>query len=309
MEEETMEIGMILLKQIVIMFVLMGIGFFLYRKKMITNAGSKDIGKILLYIVIPVVIISSFWVERTPEKTIALVESAGISAVSMFLSVWISWLLFGKKDGIGCFSSAFSNAGFIGIPLVQAVLGSDAVFYISIMIVLINALQWTLGVVMISHDKSAMSVQAIVKNPIVISVLIGLVLYGLNLPCPEMVSTLFSNIKGMNTPLAMIVSGVFLAQSDLIGMLKKKEAWIVSFFRLLVIPVIILVAFYFLPFGAQDVKLAVLIASACPVGSNVAIFAQQYEQNYTEAVEHVCLSTILCLVTLPLLVMFAAQIL
>lgn len=304
-----MEIGMILLKQIVIMFVLMGIGFFLYRKKMITNAGSKDIGKILLYIVIPVVIISSFWVERTPEKTIALVESAGISAVSMFLSVWISWLLFGKKDGIGCFSSAFSNAGFIGIPLVQAVLGSDAVFYISIMIVLINALQWTLGVVMISHDKSAMSVQAIVKNPIVISVLIGLVLYGLNLPCPEMVSTLFSNIKGMNTPLAMIVSGVFLAQSDLIGMLKKKEAWIVSFFRLLVIPVIILVAFYFLPFGAQDVKLAVLIASACPVGSNVAIFAQQYEQNYTEAVEHVCLSTILCLVTLPLLVMFAAQIL
>ena len=78
-----MGIGTILLKQIVIMFILLGIGFFLYKKQMITNQGSKDIGKILLYIVIPVVIISSFWIERSPEKTIALVQSAAISAVCM----------------------------------------------------------------------------------------------------------------------------------------------------------------------------------------------------------------------------------
>jgi Predicted permeases len=304
-----MEIGMILLKQIVIMFVLMGVGFFLFRKKMITNQGSKDIGKILLYIVIPVVIISSFWIERTPEKTTALVQSAAISAVCMFLAVFISWLIFGKRNGISCFSTAFSNAGFIGIPLVQAVLGSDAVFYISIMIVLINALQWTFGVYMISGNKEVMNLKAVIKNPIVVSVVIGLFLYFLNVPCPEMASTLFSSIKGLNTPLAMIVSGVFLAQSDLGRMFAKKEVWTVSLFRLVLIPLITMFVFWVIPFGTLNIKLAVLIASACPVGSNAAIFAQQYEKSYTEAVENVCMSTLLCLITLPLVVTAASMIL
>jgi len=304
-----MEIGIILLKQIVIMFILLGVGFFLFKKKMITNQGSKDIGKILLYIVIPIVIISSFWIERSPEKTIALVQSAAISAVCMFLAVFVSWLVFGKRDGISCFSSAFSNAGFIGIPLVQAVLGSDAVFYISIMIVLINAMQWTFGVYMISGNKDVMNIKAVIKNPIVISVAIGIVLYLFNVPCPEMATALFSSIKGLNTPLAMIVSGVFLAQSNLVSMLSKKEVWTVSLFRLVLIPLVTMLVFCFIPFGTLDIKLAVLIASACPVGSNVAIFAQQYDKSYTEAVEYVCMSTLLCLLTLPLVITIASMIL
>ena len=304
-----MGIGTILLKQIVIMFILLGIGFFLYKKQMITNQGSKDIGKILLYIVIPVVIISSFWIEQSPEKTIALVQSAAISAVCMFLAVFVSWLVFGKRNGISCFSSAFSNAGFIGIPLVQAVLGSDAVFYISIMIVLINALQWTFGVYMISGNKDVMNIKAVIKNPIVISVIIGLILYFFNIPCPEMAATLFSSIKGLNTPLAMIVSGVFLAQSNLVSMLTKKEVWTVSLFRLVLIPLVTMLVFWIIPFGTLDIKLAVLIASACPVGSNAAIFAQQYDKSYTEAVEYVCMSTLLCLMTLPIVVTIASMIL
>lgn len=304
-----MEIGILLLKQIILMFIFLGIGFFMYQKNMITKQGSKDIGKILLYLVIPVVIISSFWMERTPEKTMTLLKSAFISAVAMSLSIAVSWFLFGRRDGISTFSSAFSNAGFIGIPLVQAVLGSDAVFYISIMIVLINSLQWTAGVFMITKDRTVMNAKEVMTNPIVISVLIGLFLYSMNLPCPVLISSLFSNIKGLNTPLAMLVSGVFLAQSDLLKMFIKKEVWKVSLIRLCVIPLLILLIFALIPFGSQDVKLAILIASACPVGSNVTIFAQLYGKDYTEAVEHVCMSTILCLITLPLLVTLAAYVL
>ncbi|NLH64163.1 MAG: hypothetical protein GX478_08265 [Erysipelotrichaceae bacterium] len=302
-----MEVGIILLKQIVMMFAMLGIGFFLYKKKMITNQGSKDIGRILLYIVIPIVIISSFWIERTPEKTTVLIESAVISAAVMFVAVAFSYFVFGRKDGTACFSSSFSNAGFIGIPLVQMILGSDAVFYISIMIVLINALQWTFGVYMISGDKNVMNFKAIIKNPIVISVGAGLLLYFVNIPCPAMVSSFFTSIKSLNTPLAMIVSGVFLAQSDLLTMFVNKKTWMVSMYRLLIIPAITLLICWILPFGSNDVKMAILIASACPVGSNVAIFAQQYDKNYKEAVEHVCLSTILCIITLPFIVIAAAN--
>lgn len=107
----------------------------------------------------------------------------------------------------------------------------------------------------------------------------------------------------------MLVSGTYLAKSDLLKMLTRKNTYIVSFVRLLVIPLIILGVFYVLPIGTLDIKLTLVIAAACPVGSNVAIFAQQYDKNYTEAVEHVCMSTLLCLFTLPLLVSIATVIL
>ena len=80
-------------------------------------------------------------------------------------------------------------------------------------------------------------------------------------------------------------------------------------FRLVIIPLVTTVIFRFIPFGSMELRLAILIAAACPVGSNVAIFAQQYQQDYREAVEHVCLSTLLCLITLPLLTGVAAGLL
>ncbi len=206
----------ILLKQIIIMFALMAIGFIFFKKKMITVQGSSDMGKILLYLVIPVVIIQSFWITKTPEKTTELFYSILLSFIAMVISVVISYIFFGKEDGISTFSSAFSNAAFIGIPLVTATISEEAAFFIAMMIVLINALQWTIGVYMISKDKNAIHIKKIITNPIVISVVIGLILYFSGIPQPEIMASLFSNIKGINTALAMIISGAYLAQSDLL---------------------------------------------------------------------------------------------
>ncbi len=298
-----------LLQQIFIMLVMMSIGFILYKKQMITDQGSKDIGKILLYIVIPVVIVQNFCVERTPEKVIELLHSMIFAVICMAVAIIISWLFFGKKDGVSTFASAFSNAGFIGIPLVQATVGSEAVFYISMMIVLVNLLQWTFGVYAISKDPSVMSLKKVATNPIVIAVLIGLICFGLNVTLPSLITRSFTLISNLNTPLAMMVSGVYLAQSDLIGMLKKKNTYLVCVFRLIIIPIVTAIVFALIPFGSDTLKIAILIAAACPVGSNVAIFAQQYKADYTTAVETVCMSTILCLITLPIFVSIVQMIL
>lgn len=304
-----MNTGMILLQQIIVMFALMGVGFVLFRKKMITEQGSADIGKILLYVVVPVVVINSFCVERTPEKTAALWHSAIIAGIAMALTVGIAYIIFGKKDGISCFSTAFSNAGFIGIPLVQAVLGTEAVFYISVMIVLINALQWTFGVFSLTNDKSVIDIKKIITNPVLIAVVIGLIIYFVGIPMPSMVNSIFGFLQNMNTPLAMIVSGVYLAKSDLVKMLKNKKTYIVTALRLIVIPLITVAVFKFIPFGSDELKIAVLITAACPVGANVAIFAQMYGKDSTKAVEQVCVSTILCFITLPMIISLAEAIL
>lgn len=304
-----MEILTILLKQIALMFVLIMIGYVLCRKKLITLQGSGEMGKILLNVVIPCVIINSFWCERTAEKTATLLQGSVIAVVVMAVAVIISALVYGLRDGVSCFSSAFSNAGFIGIPLVQAVLGSSAVFYLSLMIVLVNFLQWTYGLYVLTGDKGKMKMSVVAKNPVVISVVAGVVIYLMNLPRFAFTDTLISSITAVNTPVAMLVTGVYLAQSPLSDIISDRRTWMVSILRLLVIPAVSLLVMKLFPFGTQEMKVAIMIAAACPVGSNVSIFAQQVGASFRDATNQVCLSTILCLPTIPLLTLLTTVVL
>ena len=303
-----MEIVTVLLKQVLIMYVLMFIGYMAYKKELLTDQGTKDIGKVLLNIAIPAVVISNFCVERTAERTGELFSSMLISLICMILSIAAAFLLFHKKNRIAEFSTAFSNSGFVGIPLVQATFGDHAIFYISMMIVLINLLQWSYGVYTITDDKSYIDLKKVAKNPVTISVAIGLVIYFCNIRIPSIVTSLLSTIGNLNTPLAMLASGVYLAQSDLLGMIKKKDVYIVCLARLLIVPVIITAVFRILPFGNEAIKLAVLLAGACPVGSNVAIFAQQFNKDFRKGIEYVCISTLLSIITLPLVMYLATLI-
>ena len=298
-----MEMALLLLRQIGLMFVLICIGFIFYRKQLISDKGSEDLSRILLNLVVPVVIINNLWIERTAERTGELLQSSLLACICMAAALLVSKLVFGKKNDIAEFSSSFSNAAFMGIPLITAACGSEAIFYVSAFIVLINALQWTLGAVMLTGDRSLMKPAKVIRNPIVISVAVGLLLYILNLPKPVFVQNVFTTIIGMNTPLAMIVSGVFLANSDLMKIFGKKNIWLVSLIRLVVIPVLTLVLLKITPVGTQVMKTAVMICAACPVGSNVAVFARLYGKDDTEAVEYVCVTTILSLLTLPVAVM------
>ena len=232
-----------------------------------------------------------------------------IAVVVMAVAVIISTLVYGLRDGVSCFSSAFSNAGFIGIPLVQAVLGSSAVFYLSLMIVLVNFLQWTYGLYVLTGDKGKMKMSVVAKNPVVISVVAGVVIYLMNLPRFAFTDTLISSITAVNTPVAMLVTGVYLAQSPLSDIISDRRTWMVSILRLLVIPAVSLLVMKLFPFGTQEMKVAIMIAAACPVGSNVSIFAQQVGASFRDATNQVCLSTILCLPTIPLLTLLTTVVL
>ena len=175
------------------------------------------------------------------------------------------------------------------------------------MVVLVNFLQWTYGVFTITDDRSYIDLRKVIRNPIVIAVFIGLMIYFSGIRMPALVDNVFDIISAINTPLAMMASGVYLAQSELLDMLKKKDVYLVCFVRLIIIPTVIMAVFTFLPLGSEQIKLAILLAASCPVGSNVAIFAQQYNKDYRKAIEYVCVSTILSILTLPLIMFLAAS--
>ena len=217
----------------------------------------------------------------------------------------ISYLFF-KDNGVKNFGAAFSNAGFIGIPLVTAVLGGDSVFFIACIIAELNIFQFTYGVFIMTKKKDVISYKKILTNPILISFVIGIFIFLLRIPEIDIATQTMSLISGINTPLAMIISGVYLAQADFKLMFSSKDLYLISLVRLVIIPIVTLLFLMILPKDLYTAKLAILIAASAPTGSNVAIYAQQYEKDYSSAVLIVCITTILSIITLPLIISIAA---
>ena len=122
---------------------------------------------------------------------------------------------------------------------------------------------------------------------------------------PEIIGKCIGFIANMNTPLAMFTIGIYLAQTDIIKMIRKVSLYRVSAIRLVVIPMVTLLLLWFLPNDLMEMKTAILIASACPVGSNVAVYAQLHGKNYPYAVETVVISTIISIITIPAVISIA----
>jgi len=297
-----MDIVILLLKQNLIMLIYLLIGYFLFKKKLVSTQGSGDIGRMLLYIVMPVAIIKAYIIDFSVERLQGLLISFWAAVFSLMLSILISRFAFRNEEGIERFGAAFSNAGFIGIPLVQMTLGTEAVFYVSSFVALLNILQWTYGVLVMTGDRSVISFQKVRTNPIVISFLVGIALFLLPIPLPQVVESVLGTVSSMNGPLAMIVLGVYLAHVPLKSLFTEGIVYRCTFVRLIVIPVLTLLLMMLVPKEYYLVKMAVLIAASAPVGSNVAIFAQLYEKDYTRAVKEVCMSTLCCIITLPIIV-------
>lgn len=301
-----MQMVSILFYRILLMMCYMLLGFFLYKKRLVTEVGSLELGKILLYLVLPSAIMKSFLVEYSPELAMKLLISFALAVGSLLLSIVLSYVVFKKRFPIENFGSAFSNAGFIGIPLIEGLWGSEAVFYVASYIALLNILQWTYGVFIMSGSKESIKVKSIATNPILISCVLGIILFFLPIPIPNFFKGVLGGVAAMNAPLAMIILGIYLAQLTLKELLFDRRVYISSFIRLIVSPLITLAFFCLLPKLDIVIKLAILLAASAPIGSNVAIFAHMQNLDYTKAVKNVCVSTLLSIVTMPLIAMIAS---
>ena len=297
----------ILLRQIAIMALLMAVGILLSRRGFLSPQGTKDLGAILLRIIIPCVIVKSYITTYSRERLLELALSAGLALVAFILAMGIAYLVYGKRRRIENFASAFCNAGFIGIPLAQAVIGDEGVFYMAASVALLNLFQWTYGVYIMTDRKDSIRAKTIVKNPVVIAIVVGIALFLSRLPVPGILTSTLGYIAGMNTPVAMILMGTYMAKLPWRKLLDKR-AYGCVLLRLVVIPAVVLAVFWALPISNQNVALAAYLAAATPVGANICVFAQQYDCDYEFSVVTVCLSTVLSIVTVPLMVSLAQMV-
>lgn len=138
-----------------------------------------------------------------------------------------------------------------------------------------------------------------------IAIAVGLILFFTNISLPAALAKTLDFCTGLNTPLAMFAVGIYLAQCNFREMIANKKLYAVSAVRLLVIPLIVMFLLTIVPGINNDIRYAMLICAACPVGSNLAVYAQLHNKDYTYAVETVAISTILSVVTIPVLVRLA----
>lgn len=295
-----MEFAKIILSQTLTMALYMLMGYSLFKGKKISVEGSKSLATILLWLVLSCVIINSFCVAPTGQKAIQLGISAAVATLALGAAMFISHLIY-KKAPVDNFAAAFSNAGFMGIPLVRACFGDDAVFFLVGFVALLNVLQWTYGASILSRGKAKMGLKQILLNPISVGLFTGVFLFatGLGAKLPSVIQNTVKGISALNGPLAMLVLGVYLGQTDPKAMLVALKLYKLSVIRLVLIPAVTLLILWVLPIDST-IALTILTAACAPVGSNVAVYAQIYGEDYPYACQTVALSTLLSIVSMPL---------
>lgn len=301
-----MSAAAIILNQLIIMAIYIAVGYCLHKTKLVSTEGCGAFSVFLLYIILPCVIINSFNQPADPEITASMLNSLWISVVLVVISMAISWLLL-RKNAVDVFSSSFSAAGFVGIPLIVAFLDENAVSYTAAFTALLNILQWTYGQHILSKE-SRWSFREILINPLVISFALGIALYFSQIRLPQQITSCIKTIAGCNAPVAMIILGFYLCEVPFAEIFTEPKAYLVSLTRLIVVPMISLFLLKFIPCNV-NVKTALLIVASAPVGLNVAIYAHRLKKDYPRAVIDTCLSTILCVITLPVIIWLSTFIL
>ena len=299
-----MEYAGTIVSQVAVMFILIFAGFVCAKVKIITDEGRKQMSSLILTIVTPALIFMSYQKEFSRELVEGLLWSFLLSAVTYVITIPLSYILIRKKKNneysIERFSLIFTNCGFMGIPLVNAVFGSDGVLYVTAYVTLFNLLIWTFGIMMIKNEMNFKELGHALTSPTVISIVLGIVFYFAQIKVPEILGRALTFAADMNTPLPMIVAGATMAQTDLIKAVKKPKTLLISFYRLLLFPLICAVVLKL--FGApQTVYMITVIASACPVATTLIMFTIQYDKNDKYSSELFSITTLLSAVTLPLI--------
>lgn len=300
----------IVANQVVVMFLIMALGFVLYRVHFLNKAGVSQLSDVVLYVANPAIVFTSLLRDFDP----ALLVNAGYAVLAAGLALAASILLANlvfrdrtrRLGMVSRFAVIYSNSSFIGLPLAQATLGPDCVFYMSAANLVLTVLLWTHGAWLMSGDKGEIAPKKVLTNPIILALIAGLVCFFLSWRPPEVVTQAIDSLGSLNTGLVMLVLGAYLGMCDLGRVLRDARTYIVSALRLVVVPLMTLVILRLLPGIDQNVVLTVLAFESCPVGALASLFSYKYAnggEDYGTGL--VAISTVLSLVTIPLVLTLA----
>ena len=205
-----------------------------------------------------------------------------------------------KQSGLYRFMFIFSNVAFIGYPIVESLLGKSAVFYVSLFVLFFHMFCWSYGVSLIEGKGKFCFSRRIFREPCVLASLFAYAFYLTGWQAPAIFATAADYIGALTSPIAMLIIGCSLAQMRFSAIFGNWRIYVLSILKLVVVPVL---AFFALrPILKNELMLCVTTVVLCmPVATNTTIISYQYGADEELASTGVFLSTLLCMVTIPLL--------
>ena len=301
-------ISLLLLKQITQLFICIFLGWLLVRSKLLKPEDSRVLSVVALYVVTPCVIVNAFQIESSPEMLRGLMLSLGTAVILHALMLLLTALCRRplRLNAVEQASLIYSNAGNLVIPLVTGILGKDWVLFTSMFLVVQLPLLWSHGRILLSGERTV-SLRKILLNVNILSILAGGLLFLLHVSLPSLVVNTMDSISGMYGPISMIVTGMLMGGVDFRRVVANGRIWMVSFLRLIAFPLVVLCLLRIpglasLAPNGETILLVSLLAAITPSASAVTQIAQVYSPDGEYAGSINVVTTLLCIVTMPIII-------
>lgn len=284
------------------------LGFFLGKKKLIGVETNKELTNLLLTIFMPASLFAAF--PGTYDEASANLFFSGFvgGAIIMFALVILSKLVFNKywyKGNLrfeSQFALIFNNATFLGYPIVVSTFGPTGVIAYCGFIIAFNIALFSYGVWLFERKISLKLFHGIITNPNIIAVLLGMIVFLTGVTLPSFITDAVGFVGGATTPLSIICIGFMLSRADFKSLSKKWRLVITALIQLILGPLVTFGILVALRFPSEVICVCTLI-QALPTATSLGLFATKYGGNNIEASELVTISTVLSVVTLPLMIL------
>lgn len=302
--------SLLLTKQIAELFIMILLGYILVKSNLLTKQDSKVLSTVALYIVTPCVIIHAFQVQHSQDVKNGLILSF-LAAIIIHIIYIVGVRIVGKAytlNGVEKATIIYTNAGNLIIPLVQALLGKEWVVYTTGYILVTTIFIWTHGRMLICEEKG-FNVKELLKNVNVVACIMGILMFALKIQFPSLITETMDSISATIVPISMIVAGMLIAGMDVKDCLKNKRLYIITFLKMIVFPLFAVSLLKFTNLSSMvkngDMILLIsLLASIAPTAASVTQLAQIYDADSEYASAYYFITTLLCILTMPVFVWF-----
>lgn len=299
----------VIIKIMIELMILIFTGYLLFKFGVFDKNFNQKLTKLILHVTMPALIISSVLSasQRPDGNTVKMtfIASAAIYVVLPVIGIIVAKLMKvdKKKQGLYGFMMAFSNVGFMGFPVVNAVFGATAVFYTAIINIVFNISTFTIGVISLKYGggtKSKINLGKILSPGMIFSAM-AVVIYVFNVNLPSIIEKTINNIGSTTTVLAMLLMGSTLATIPLSNVFNEGKVYMFCFIKQVIIPVIL---YPTIKFFIKDTLLfeVILILMMMPIAANAIMFSIEHGADEKLAAKSVFISTVMSMATIPLII-------
>lgn len=295
--------------QMLALLLMIGAGYYVTQKGMLDEHTNNQMSDMIVHIFNPMLVLASA-ANSVGQISMDAMKLAGLIAVLMFLAFILAGMVLSplfEKDReqrkIFQLMFVFSNVGFIGIPVISSIFGAEYVVYVSEFMLVYTLVFYTYGIALMDGRFSKESLRAMI-NPGTVSGILAMAVIIFSIQLPEFLKTAVTYLGNVTSPMALVAVGFALAQSDRKKIFGQPRLYLFSVVKLFVLPLALLPLLR-MAVPDKELQAVCMVMFGMPVGNMPLILGNQRGLDVSSCSAAIILSTVLCVLTVPFLLMFA----